>query len=51
VSIATLFIIARKEKKNPRCPLTEERIKNILYIDTIDYQSAYKNDIMKISGK
>jgi hypothetical protein len=36
---ATLFIIARSWKE-PRCPSTEEWIKKMLYICTIEYYSA-----------
>ena len=33
--ITALFIIARTWKQ-PRCPLTDERIKKLLYIHTVD---------------
>jgi hypothetical protein len=49
--IAALFIIARSWKQ-PRCPLTEERIKKIWYNYTMDYYSAIKNnDFMRFAGK
>ena len=34
--IATLFTIARKWKQ-PKCPSTEERIKKMWYIHTMEY--------------
>ena len=44
--IAALFIIARAWKK-PRCPLTEEWIKKMWYIYTIEcYSAMKKNEIM-----
>ena len=39
--IATLFTIARTWKQ-PRCPLTDEWIKNLWYIHTMEYYSAIK---------
>ena len=39
--IAALFTIARTLKQ-PRCPLTEEWIKKLWYIDTVEYYSAIK---------
>ena len=39
--IAALFIIARKLKQ-PRCPLTDEWIKKLWYIYTMEYYSAIK---------
>ena len=41
VFIAALFIIARTWKQ-PRCPLTDEWIKKLWYIYTIEYFSAIK---------
>jgi hypothetical protein len=41
--IAALFIIARSWKE-PRCPSTEEWIKKIWYIYTMEYYSAIKNN-------
>ena len=39
--IAALFAIA-KTWKQPKCPLTEEWIKNMWYIYTMEYYSAIK---------
>ena len=41
--IAALFIIARTQKQ-PRCPLTDEWIKKLQYIYTMDYYSAMKRN-------
>ena len=38
---AALFTIARTWKQ-PRCPLTDERIKKLWYIYTMEYYSAIK---------
>jgi len=44
--IATLFTIA-KTWKQPKCPLTEEQIKKMWYINVMEYHSAIKkNKIM-----
>ena len=44
--IAALFAIA-KTWKQPKCPLTEEWIKKMWYIYTVEYYSAVKrNEIM-----
>jgi hypothetical protein len=49
--IAATFIIARSWEE-PRCPSTEECIKKMWYIYTMEYYSAIKNnDFMKFSGK
>jgi hypothetical protein len=49
--IAVLFIIARSWKE-PRCPSTEEWIRKIWYIYTMEYYSAIKkNEFMKFLGK
>ena len=48
--IAALFVIARTWKQ-PRCPSTEEWIKKIWYIYTIEYHSVEKNDILKFACK
>ena len=39
--IAALFTIA-KTRKQPKCPLTEEWIKKMWYIYTMEYYSAIK---------
>ena len=43
VFIAALFIIARTGK-HPRCPSTDEWIKKLCYIHTIEYYSAIKKN-------
>jgi hypothetical protein len=49
--IAALFVIARNWKQ-PRSPSTEEWIKKMWYIYTMEYYSAIKNeDIMNFAGK
>jgi hypothetical protein len=49
--IAALFIIARSWKES-RCPSTEECIQKMLYIYTMVYYSAIKNnEFMKFLGK
>ncbi|KAL6087050.1 hypothetical protein STEG23_005008, partial [Scotinomys teguina] len=46
-----LFVIARTWKQ-PRCPSTEEWIRKMWYIYTMEYYAAEKNnDIMKFAGK
>ena len=48
--IATLFTIA-KTWKQPKCPRTEEWIKKMLYIYTMEYYSAIKkNEIMPFAA-
>ena len=48
---AALFIIARNWKQ-PKCPSTEEWIKKMWFIYTIEYYSAIKNkDIRNVAGK
>jgi hypothetical protein len=47
--ITALFIIARNWKE-PRCPSTEEWIKKIWYIYTMEYYSAIKNEDTLPSG-
>ena len=46
VFIAALFTIARTWKQ-PRCPLTVERIKKLLYIHTMEYFSAIKRNVFE----
>ena len=41
--IAALFTIARIWKQ-PRCPSTDERIKKLRYIYTVEYYSAIKRN-------
>ena len=41
--IATLFIIARTWKQ-PRCPLADEWIRKLWYINTMEYYSAIKKN-------
>ena len=40
---AALFTIARTQKQ-PRCPSTDERIKKLLSIHTMEYYSAIKRN-------
>jgi hypothetical protein len=49
--IAALFTIA-KLWKQPRCPTTDERIKKMLYLYTMEFYSAKKkNEILSLAGK
>jgi hypothetical protein len=41
--ISVLFVIARSWKQ-PRCPTTEEWIQKMLFIYTMEYHSAIKNE-------
>jgi len=43
VFIAALFTIARTQKQ-PRCPLTDEWIRKMWYIYTMEYYSAIKKN-------
>ena len=45
--IAALFIIARTWKQ-PKCPSTEEWIKKMWYIYTMEYYSAIKRNEMEV---
>ena len=48
--IAALFTIARTWKQ-PRCPSTDEWIKNLWYMHTMDHYSAIKkNEIMPFTA-
>ena len=50
MSIAALFAIA-KTRKQPKCPSTEEWIKKMWYIYTMEYYSAIKkNEIMPFAA-
>jgi hypothetical protein len=50
IFIAALSIIARSCKQ-PRCPSAEEWIQKMLYIYTMEYYSAIKNnDFMKFTS-
>ena len=44
--IAALFTIARRWKQ-PRCPLTDEWIKKLWYIYTMEYYSAIKRNALE----
>jgi hypothetical protein len=49
--IAVLFTIA-KLWKQPRCPTTDEWIKKIWYLYTMEFYSAMKkNEILSFAGK
>ncbi|CAO2595804.1 hypothetical protein LEMLEM_LOCUS8326, partial [Lemmus lemmus] len=49
--IAALFVIARTWKQ-PKCPLTEEWIRKMWYIYTMEYYTAEKNnDTLKFASK
>ena len=46
--IVVVFTIARTWKQ-PKCPLTDERIKNMWHIYTVEYYSAIKkNNILPV---
>ena len=47
--IAALFTIA-KTWKQPECPSTDEWIKKMCYIYTMEYYSAIKNEIMPFAA-
>jgi hypothetical protein len=49
--IAALFIIT-KLWKQPRCPTTDEWVKKMWYLHTMEFSSAIKkNEILSFSGK
>jgi hypothetical protein len=49
--IAALFTIA-KLWKQPRCPTTDEWIKTMWYLHTVEFYSAMKkNEILSFAGK
>ena len=45
--IAVLFVIARTWKQ-PRCPLADEWIRKLWYINTMEHYSAIKNNIFEL---
>ena len=47
--IATLFTIA-KTWKQPKCPSTDDWIRRMWYIYTMEYYSAIKNEIMPFAA-
>jgi hypothetical protein len=47
---AALFIIA-KLWKQPRCPTTDEWIKKMWYLYTMEFYSATKNEILSFASK
>jgi hypothetical protein len=47
---AALFTIA-KLWKQPRCPTTDEWIKKMWYLYTIEFYSAMKNEILSFASK
>ena len=46
---AALFIVA-KTWKQPKCPWTDEWIKKMWYIYTMEYYSAIKNEIIPFAA-
>jgi hypothetical protein len=50
IFIAALFTIA-KLWKQPRCPTTDEWIKKMWYLDTMEFYSTTKNEILSLAGK
>jgi hypothetical protein len=48
--IAPLFTIV-KLWKQPRCPTTDEWIKKMCYMYTIEFYLALKNEIILLAGK
>jgi hypothetical protein len=48
--IAALFTIA-KLWKQPRCPTTDEWIKKMWYLYTMEFYSAIKNEILSFACK
>jgi hypothetical protein len=48
--IVALFTIANLWKQ-PRCPVTEEWIKKMWYLYTMEFYTATKSEIMLLSGK
>ena len=50
MSTTTLFVIAGNWKQ-PKYASTEEWIKKVWYLYTMEYYSAEKKDILKFAGK
>jgi hypothetical protein len=48
--IAALFTIA-KLWKQPRCPTTDEWIKKMWYLYTMEFYAAMKNEMLSFAGK
>jgi hypothetical protein len=48
--ITALFTTAKLQNQ-PRCPTTDEWIKRMWYIYTMEYYSAIKSKIMSFAGK
>jgi hypothetical protein len=48
--IAALFTVA-KLWKQPRCPTTDEKIKKMWYLYTMEFYSAMKNEILSFASK
>jgi hypothetical protein len=50
--IAVLFTIAKKLWKQPRCPTTDEWIKKMWYLYTVEFYSAMKKkEILSFASK
>jgi hypothetical protein len=48
--IAVLFTIA-KLWKQPRCPTTDDRLRKMWYLHTMEFYSAMKNEILSFASK
>ena len=44
-------IVIARTWKQPKCPSTEEWIRKMCYIYTMEYYTAEKNDILNFAGK